>query len=250
MKQKRVRRAPEVARQVILEAALDLFARRGPDAIGLKDVARKARVSHALVTHYFGTYDRLVEAAFRCHVERSRAAMLNRVAELSSGGPRAWVELASAHLGDPLYGRLAAWALLSGRAAQDDFFTTEDRGLRKVADAIVDHLRGAGAPVDPERVDFAILLVMTSSIGYALARSPLWGALGDPVSPAHDARFRDQLAELVSTHLGAASRVSSSDQQAAASTGSGAAAAGAPPAPPSTGGSRTSRRTSRARRTG
>ena len=59
---KRARRSPEEARALILEAAERVFATHLPDVVGLKDVAREAGVSHALVTHYFGTYSALVEA--------------------------------------------------------------------------------------------------------------------------------------------------------------------------------------------
>ena len=62
MTKKRVRRSPDEARTLILDAADRVFAKKLPDAVGLKDVAREAGVSHALVTHYFGTYDGLVEA--------------------------------------------------------------------------------------------------------------------------------------------------------------------------------------------
>ena len=59
----RRRRAPEVARQELLAAAERVFGRAQPDEVGLKEVAREAGVSHALVTHYFGTYAGLIEAA-------------------------------------------------------------------------------------------------------------------------------------------------------------------------------------------
>ena len=60
---KRVRRSPEEARTLILDAADAVFREHLPDAVGLKEVAKAAGVSHALVTHYFGTYANLVEAA-------------------------------------------------------------------------------------------------------------------------------------------------------------------------------------------
>src|SRR6185312_12580404 len=49
----RRRRAPETARQEILDAAERVFARLHPDEAGLKVVGREAGVSHALITHYF-----------------------------------------------------------------------------------------------------------------------------------------------------------------------------------------------------
>ncbi len=68
----RTRRSPEEARAVILRAAESLLADRGPDGVGLKDVAVRAGVSHALVTHYFGTIDALIDAALEAHAAEQR----------------------------------------------------------------------------------------------------------------------------------------------------------------------------------
>src|SRR4051812_23836783 len=59
----RRRRSPELARQELLDAAERVFAGAQPDQVGLKEVAHEAGVSHALITHYFGTYAGLLEAA-------------------------------------------------------------------------------------------------------------------------------------------------------------------------------------------
>src|SRR5438128_2211734 len=64
---------------LILDAADRVFERFMPDEVGLKEVAREAGVSHGLLTHYFGTYDALVEAALERRVERARAAILEKL---------------------------------------------------------------------------------------------------------------------------------------------------------------------------
>jgi len=133
----RKRRTPEEARRLLLDATLGLLARRGPDAFGLKDVANEAGVSHALVTHYFGTFDSLIEAAFADHTTRARGELLGRVSARAAEGPGAWIAEAASYLADPVYGRLALWAMLSGRAEQADFFPRREQGLARVADAIV-----------------------------------------------------------------------------------------------------------------
>lgn len=45
----------EQSRHRILDAALDLFATRGFDAVGLRDVAGVAEASHGLIRHHFGS---------------------------------------------------------------------------------------------------------------------------------------------------------------------------------------------------
>lgn len=159
---------------MILDAALGLFAERGPDAVGLKEVASEAGVSHGLVTHYFGTYEGLVEAAFQEHVDRAQAKTLGRLDELMGGEPEAWVALAAEHLNDPTYGRLVVWALMSGRLGADDFITHRAQGLRRLVDAIASRFR----TVDRQTLEFAVILVMSASLGYALGRKAIWGSLG------------------------------------------------------------------------
>ena len=69
---RRKRRSPEEARRLILDAAEHVFSERGPDAAGLKLVAAQAGVTHGLVTHYFRTYDALVEATMERATTRAR----------------------------------------------------------------------------------------------------------------------------------------------------------------------------------
>lgn len=63
----------EDARERILDAAENLFAHHGLDAVSVRDVARKAHVDTALVHYYFDTKRGLFDAVF----ER-RAAILNK----------------------------------------------------------------------------------------------------------------------------------------------------------------------------
>ncbi len=82
----RRRRDPTEARRELLDAAERVLAIHGPDAVGLRDVAREAGVSHGLVTHYFGTYDALVEAVFARRTERLAAEIAERLAH-TCGSP-------------------------------------------------------------------------------------------------------------------------------------------------------------------
>src|SRR6185503_18656066 len=81
MQEPRRRRSPEIARQEILDAAERVFTAFQPDQVGLKEVAREAGVSHALITHYFGTYAGLIEAALERRLRTLRETTLNRLRE-------------------------------------------------------------------------------------------------------------------------------------------------------------------------
>lgn len=202
----RVRRNPEEARALILEAAERVFAERGPDAAGLKDVAREAGVSHALVSHYFGTYDALVESVFEGYVARVRTGLLTRLATLSGGGAAEIDQLVDDFfetVAEPSYARLSLWALLSGRLDAKDFFARRKQGMRLVADAIE-----AAAARGPEGVRFSrdelellLVEVLASGFGYLLGASVFWESLGRKATKERDEAFRRSLAARIHAAL-------------------------------------------------
>jgi TetR/AcrR family transcriptional regulator, repressor for neighboring sulfatase len=51
-------------RRALLDAAADLFAQRGIDAVSLRDIAAEADVHFALIRRYVGNRDELVNAVF------------------------------------------------------------------------------------------------------------------------------------------------------------------------------------------
>lgn len=61
----------------ILDSAQELFAKRGPRAVTVRQVAEHAGVSHALVHKYFGSKDELITAVMQ-RVDVSRAATARR----------------------------------------------------------------------------------------------------------------------------------------------------------------------------
>lgn len=61
----RVRRNPDDARRLILEAASKLLAAGGPAAVQVRAVAAEVGVSDAAVNHHFGTRDQLLESLLR-----------------------------------------------------------------------------------------------------------------------------------------------------------------------------------------
>lgn len=209
---KRVRRSPEEARALILEAAERVFAARGPDAAGLKDVAREAGVSHALVSHYFGTYEGLVEQVFERYVARMRTGLITRLAALSGGGA-ADVDLLVddffATVAQPSYTRLALWALLSGRLDAKDFFARRQQGMRLVADAIEAAAARGPEPLRLSRAQLELLLVdmLASGFGYLLGASVFWESLGRKATEERDEAFRRSLSARIHAALyGAAPR--------------------------------------------
>lgn len=182
---------------MILAAAQRLIAARGPDAVGLQDVAREAGVSHALVSHYFGTYEGLVEASLQAHARARRTELLARIGAAGDEGPHAWIEQVFQGIGDPSYGRLVAWALLSGRLGESATFAGRDQGLRQVTDVLEAYLRAQHeGGVSRDELELAVLLVISSAFGYSMGGKHFWEALGREATPARDATFRRRLADV------------------------------------------------------
>lgn len=199
---KRVRRTPEEARALILAAADTVFRDHLPDTVGLKEIARAAGVSHALVTHYFGTYEGLVEAALERRFKILRESLVGKLLVVleSQGGlgemlltyRRAIAEQAL----EPATMRLAMWALLSGRIAQDDFFSHRMQGLRFLADALE-----ARANVPREDLEFVIVASFAMTVLWSVGGNAVVGALGRKRAKGADAEFETRTTAMLDAYL-------------------------------------------------
>jgi AcrR family transcriptional regulator len=205
MTKKRTRRSPEEARVWILDAADRVFAGELPDAVGLKDVAREAGVSHALVTHYFGTYAALVEATLERRFDRMRDALVrDLVAGLDARSPSepadvgamltAYRRVVASVASDPVTVRLAVWAVLSGRADAADFISHRRQGLRQLADALE-----ARSGLPREDLEFAIVASLAMTVVWTFGRRALGGALGKKA--ALDTTHEAKTAAMIDAYL-------------------------------------------------
>lgn len=56
-------------KQYILEKAEELFAQNGYDATTIRHIAKAARINVAMVSYYFGSKEKLIEALFKARME-------------------------------------------------------------------------------------------------------------------------------------------------------------------------------------
>ena len=65
----------EQTRSAILEAALNIFAVRGVEAVSLRDIAEKVNTTHALILHYFGSKEGVWQAVADAAVNQFAEAL-------------------------------------------------------------------------------------------------------------------------------------------------------------------------------
>ncbi len=63
--------------EAVRQAATDLFAERGADAVTVREVADRAGVNHALIHRHFGTKEELLRVVLSEAVERMAVAARN-----------------------------------------------------------------------------------------------------------------------------------------------------------------------------
>jgi len=142
----------EGAIEALIDAARELFAERGPSAVSLRDVARRAGVNHGLIHHYIGSRDDLLRLVFSASMDHARAEVEG--APDSTAGVGALRRLGA---GSDEYTRLLAWALLEGRDP------AEFHGRSSALDAIV-----AANDDDSRDLRVALAMAMVQTLGWKL----------------------------------------------------------------------------------
>lgn len=175
------------ARASIRNAALRLFAERGPDAVTVRQIAAQAGVSPALVLHHFGSKDGL-----RAEVDAFAAQAFDAIFESMStdeivellAGRAASGSIAEAFArGFPRGSPLPAYLrrlLLTDDPAGAALFGRWFAATRRLLEAMVE--TGVTRPSQDPDVRAAFLLV--NDLALILLRTPIATAIGaDPLTP-------------------------------------------------------------------
>jgi AcrR family transcriptional regulator len=194
---KRVRRTPEQARQHILESAVRTLSKHGPATCTLKDVAAEAGISHALITHYFGTYEALVEAAVAEAMGKLRERLLTRMMKLHKPTPDMMVQLYFDIALEPWYGRLVSWAFMNDHDTSSVYFKelVPQMKLLAAATEYVFSDTPGGAPTR-EQSEALLVSVWSMVVGYVAGNAFFWHAMGRQPGPARDRAVRDVVGAL------------------------------------------------------
>lgn len=151
-------------RQEILDRAIEVFAARGADRTSLRAIAQEVGVTHAALSHYFGSLDELLVAVYQ---ESERQNGLRRPTDPDATPiqvMRLWTESNREVAGlVQLYSSLVAAALEERHPVAREFASERFARVREDLADRVRRSQGAGrirADLDPEAI--AALVVAAS----------------------------------------------------------------------------------------
>jgi len=197
-RRKRLRRTPEEARRLILEAAQTRLATTGPEGLRLQEIAAAAGVSHPLILHHFGSREGLVRALTREAAAELRDKLVTAM-ETSEYSVEQQLDRVFDAFRDGLAQRLA-WLVTvdPGGGAEGTQLI-----MREIADRL--HARRIatappGAAITRGDTDALIHLVATAAFGDALYGAQLHRSAGLPATSDTDRHFRLWFAALIRAH--------------------------------------------------
>jgi TetR/AcrR family transcriptional regulator, repressor for neighboring sulfatase len=184
---RRTRQRAQPTREAILDAAAELFAKRPPSRVTIRDVAARAGVNHSLVHRHFGTKDNL----FKAVLLRGSADYSARIDHLTDPADafRAGFSFASAE--DPVAAATAR-ALLDGtiRPRDGQGYPGMERHIALLQSAVAS--RWAEPPFPSRLITAAAFALMS---GWFLLEDSLVTSAG--LGAAGRVELREQVADLI-----------------------------------------------------
>ncbi|HET8616822.1 MAG TPA: TetR family transcriptional regulator [Actinomycetales bacterium] len=186
------------ARATIRNAALQLFADLGPDAVSVRAIASAAGVSPALVLHHFGSKAGLREAVNRYAADRIDVLIAESeqgAAELfATGSADAIAGLFAAAFppDSPLVAYLRRLLLTGDQAGVDMFRRWFSDSL-----AMFDEMAAAGLATPSDDPPVRAAFMLAADMALLLLREPLAAVLGfDPMSRDGLRRWAAEVAQI------------------------------------------------------
>jgi AcrR family transcriptional regulator len=195
-KEKRVRRAPEEARRLILDAAEKIGGATGPAGLRLQDVAREAGVSHPTILHHFGSREGLIRALNDRAAQELTRSLLGRMSDGASDG-KGIAEVFAAYRGG--LAERTVWLLQSGAMPEPGASPLLAEVLAAMQAERARHARPGHAPDIADSRNL-LNLVAVAALGDALIGARLRAGSGAP-EPEASRDFEKFLAGLVSDFL-------------------------------------------------
>lgn len=163
----RVRRTPEEAQLLILQAAEQLLVEGGPQAVQVRAVAQRVGMTDAGVTHHFGSREGLLIALLRRGGRRLREAVERAVSTwVDTGASVAELVDGMADVYEDGYGELAIALHAAG-------WSDDGTGM---LNPVVDALHNARSRADGRAPKRAETRLAVAALHQALATEPAYGS--------------------------------------------------------------------------
>ena len=195
---KRLRRSPEEARSLILDAAEACMAKAGPAGLRLQEVAEAAGVSHPTILHHFESRDGLIRAVHQRSLAQLRDTLTQ--AMTNAGASIQPVAATFAAFREGLAQRML-WILQSGPPPAG--------GALPIFEEMVDHLHAIrvrlakpGEAVALEDTRAMVHLTVVAAFGEAVIGQRLRRSPSPEADAEGAARFADWFARLLDGVVG------------------------------------------------
>lgn len=165
-KNKRVRRSPADARQLILEAAEAGMAAGGPAGLRLQEVAKAAGVSHPTILHHFGSREGLIQALNLKTIEHLKAVLLGVMRATPSSSEDAIAPIFAAYRGG--LAQRMVWLMQSGNIAMGPAGLPTLDEMVLALQALRERMAGPGAAIDIADTRAIVHLTTIAAFGDAI----------------------------------------------------------------------------------
>jgi AcrR family transcriptional regulator len=153
-------------RQEILDRAIEVFAQRGAKRTSLRAIASEVGVTHAALTHYFGSLEELLVAVYR----ESESGADKHAEPDADASPAEMMRVSAAENREipgmvQLYSMLVARALEDEESPAEEFVSARFERLRAEITERVHELQAAGRMRDDVDPSLVAALVIAASDG-------------------------------------------------------------------------------------
>lgn len=198
-KNKRIRRSPADARQLILEAAEAGMSERGPAGLRLETVAKAAGVSHPTILHHFGSRDGLIQALNLRAIQQLRAVLIDVLGASPATSENAITPIFAAYR-NGLAQRMM-WLMQSGS------FVMGPAGLPMLDEMVLalhalrERLAGPNVKLDIADTRAVVHLTTFTAFGDALLGRRLRQASSEAEEIANRERFENWFSDLLNGYI-------------------------------------------------
>jgi len=198
-KNKRIRRSPTDARQLILEAAEADMAASGPAGLRLQEVAKAAGVSHPTILHHFGSREGLIQALNLKTIAHLKTVLLNVMSAAPSSSGDAIGPLFAAYR-DGLAQRMV-WLMQSGAVAIGPAGLPTLDEMVLALQALRERMAGPGVAIDIADTRAIVHLTTIAAFGDAILGKRLRQAPNAEEETARRDRFENWFSEMLNVYM-------------------------------------------------